>query len=127
MHFRLNEEQLMLRDMVRDFVNAEVAPAAPHWNDGVPDALFPQLGGRGLLGIHLSEAFGGANMGLLATCVALEELAAGDAGLALSVLSHAVLCSGHLERRAHCGSGAPKPMRCFNKSVSISVSIFIIP
>ena len=98
MHFRLSEEQQMLRDMVRDFVAAEVAPEAGHWGDVVPPKLFRQLGDLGLLGVDLHEEHGGAGMGLFAAALALEELAVGDAGLALSVLTHGVLCGGYLAR-----------------------------
>jgi alkylation response protein AidB-like acyl-CoA dehydrogenase len=84
--------------MVRDFVAAEVSPVAGHWGDTLPREIIATLGGLGLLGIDVDEAYGGAGMGALAAAVALEELAAGDGGLALAVATHAVLCCGHIER-----------------------------
>ena len=98
MHFRLSEEHRMLRDMVRDFVTAEVTPVAGTWGGSLPAEIFPQLGGLGLLGIDLAEEIGGAGMGLMGTVLALEELAAGDAGLALAVLTQGVLAGGHFAR-----------------------------
>lgn len=98
MHFRLSEEQQMLRDMVRDFVSAQVTPNAAQWASGIPRAVFAALGDLGLLGIDIDEAYGGAGMGLMAATLALEELAVGDGGLAQGVMTHGLLAGGYLAR-----------------------------
>lgn len=100
MRFDLDEDTDLLRQMTRDFARDVVNPAAEHADRAAeaPDALLSQLGDLGLLGVCAPESRGGAGMGLGALAVAVEELAMGEAGLALLVTSHNALCIGHLVR-----------------------------
>ncbi len=99
MRFTLPEEHALLRQMVRDFVAAEVAPVAGAWEDGLPDAATDAVAALGLLGVLVPEAQGGAGMDPLAYAIAVEELAAGDGGLALLVALHAGPCVTQLAGR----------------------------
>lgn len=89
MRFSLSEDHQLLRQMVRDFVAAQVAPHAGGWEAGVPAAVLAAVGELGLLGVLVPEKLGGAGMDPLAYAMAVEELAFGDGGLALVVALHA--------------------------------------
>ena len=91
--FNPTEEHRMLRAMVRDFVEAEVEPQAlEHDRKEIFNlALFRKLGDLGLLGITVSEDYGGAGLEPLAAVIAHEELSASDPGFCLAYLAHAML------------------------------------
>ena len=75
-----SEEQLMIRDMARDFATAELAPhAADHDRDAsFPTEAVKKMGELGLLGMLVPENYGGAATDNLAYSMALEEVAVGD-------------------------------------------------
>ncbi len=75
-----SEEQLMIREMARDFARNELAPNAADWDasGSFPKAAIAQMGELGLLGMLLPEEFDGAGADHLAYSMALEEIAAGD-------------------------------------------------
>jgi alkylation response protein AidB-like acyl-CoA dehydrogenase len=104
MHFDLSDDHQMLRRMVRDFVAARVTPNAAAWGEAgaVPAEVLRAVAELGLLGVRVPEDAGGAGMDATALALALEEVAAGDAGLASVLASHA-LCCEHLMR---AGTGA---------------------
>lgn len=104
MRFELDEDQEMLRQMTRDFARDVLAPGAAAWDAdrGLPDALWAKAAELGLFGVCLPERIGGAGMGLSALALAIEELAAGEAGLAAALLGHNALCCAQIERH---GSG----------------------
>ena len=86
LNFALGETIDMLRDQVRTFVAAELAPRAAQIDH---DNLFPadmwrKFGDMGLLGITVSEEYGGAGLGYLAHVVSMEEISRGSASVALS-------------------------------------------
>ena len=77
---RLNQEQQMIREAVRDYVQAEIAPHAAQWDR---EHTFPRLALKGLaelgvLGMVVPEEWGGAGLDYLSLVLALEEIAAGD-------------------------------------------------
>jgi alkylation response protein AidB-like acyl-CoA dehydrogenase len=98
MDFQLSENHQMLRRMVREFVQAEVVPKAAGWDreERFPKEIIPKLGELGLLGIVISDEYDGAGMDYLSYAIAVEEIAAGDGSLALTVASHNGLCTGHI-------------------------------
>ena len=98
MNFQLSEEQKALRSTIRAFCQREIIPRATAWNrEGhFPGEVIPGLAELGLLGIHLPEAFGGGGQGLVELCIAVEELAAADASVGLTVASHNLLCMDHI-------------------------------
>ena len=78
----LTDEDRAIRDTVRDFARAELAPHVAEWYDEgtLPDDLGPKLGKLGLLGMHL-EGYGCAGTSATAYGVACRELEAIDSGL----------------------------------------------
>lgn len=88
--FKFTEEQLMLRDMVRDFTKNEIKPraAAIDVNEKIPEELISQLGELGLLGISFPEEYGGAGMGEVGYCIMQEEIARGCMSTATFIGAH---------------------------------------
>lgn len=99
MDFRLDDQQRALRDTVRDFVAREVTPKAASWDEAerFPTEIVPRLGELGLLGMVVPEEYGGTGLDYVTVAVLLEELARGDASLALTVESHNSLCAAHIK------------------------------
>lgn len=92
--FDLGETADMLRSQVENFAADEIAPRAAaidQENDFPPD-LWPKLGDLGVLGITAPEEYGGAGMGYLEHCVAMEEISRASASVGLSYGAHSNLC-----------------------------------
>ena len=104
---QLGEELLALRDTVRQFAQAEIAPLAARTDrdDAFPRHLWPRLGALGLMGITVSEAYGGSGMGYLAHLVAMEEISRASGSIALSYGAHSNLCVNQIHRH---GTAAQK-------------------
>ncbi len=98
--FDLGAEIDMLRASVRDFAEDKVAPLAAEIDrtDRFPIELWPQMGALGLLGITVEEDHGGAGMGYLAHCVAMEEVSRASASVGLSYGAHSNLCVNQIRR-----------------------------
>ena len=105
--FDLGPEVDMLRATVRDFAEERVAPLAAEIDrtDRFPIELWPQMGALGLHGITVEEEYGGAGMGYLAHCVAMEEVSRASASVGLSYGAHSNLCVNQIRRN---GSEAQK-------------------
>ena len=98
--FGLGEDIGMLREAVRSFALAEVAPRACEIDRSnlFPRDLWPRLGALGLLGITVEPEFGGAGLGYLAHVVAMEELSRASGSIGLSYGAHSNLCVNQLRR-----------------------------
>ena len=98
--FGLGSDIDMLRDSVRAFVADKIAPRADEIDraNAFPRALWPELGALGLLGITVEEEYGGAGLGYLAHCVAMEEISRGSAAIGLSYGAHSNLCVNQIRR-----------------------------
>lgn len=92
--YPLSEEIHMLRDTVEQFAREEIAPLAEKIDqeNSFPNPLWRKLGDLGVLGITVSENYGGANMGYLAHCIAMEEISRASASVGLSYGAHSNLC-----------------------------------
>jgi len=100
LNFQLGEDIDALRDAVRDFAQAEIAPRAAEIdrNDRFPMDLWQKMGALGVLGITVPEAEGGAGMGYLAHMVAMEEISRASASVGLSYGAHSNLCVNQIKR-----------------------------
>lgn len=80
----LNEDQTALRDLVRDFVDKKVVPAASAMERAgtYPAELLPELGSMGVMGMSVPEEYGGSHVDLVSYALVFEELARGWMGLA---------------------------------------------
>jgi alkylation response protein AidB-like acyl-CoA dehydrogenase len=96
--FSYRDDQLLVRDTVRDFVRSRIVPNALRWNESgeFPLELLPELAALGLTGLAVPHEYGGAELDVLTIALVLEELGAGDGSVALTVAAHNSLCIGHL-------------------------------
>jgi len=103
LNFQLGEDIDALRDAVRDFAQAEIAPLATQIDasDQFPMALWQKMGALGVLGITVPEADGGAGMGYLAHMIAMEEISRASASVGLSYGAHSNLCVNQLKRNGN--------------------------
>jgi len=94
----LNEDVDALREAVKRFTDAEVAPLAEQTDrdNEFPMHLWEKLGEMGLLGITIPEAYGGSGLSYLSHLVAVEELSRGSASIGLSYGAHSNLCVNNL-------------------------------
>ena len=105
--FDLGPEIDLLRGTVRGFAEDRIAPLAAEIDrtDRFPVELWPEMGALGLHGITVEEEYGGAGMGYLAHCVAMEEVSRASASVGLSYGAHSNLCVNQIRRN---GSEAQK-------------------
>ncbi len=99
MKFDLGEDVNALRDTVHRWAQDRVKPLAAEVDrtNAFPNALWPEMGAMGLLGITVPEEFGGAGMGYLAHAVAVEEIARASASISLSYGAHSNLCVNQIK------------------------------
>src|ERR1700704_2261696 len=114
--FGLGETADMLRDSVRGFADDRIAPRAEEIDrsNTFPRELWPELGKLGVHGITVEEEWGGAGLGYLEHCVAMEEVSRASASVGLSYGAHSNLCVNQIRRN---GSEAQK-RRCLPKLIS---------
>jgi butyryl-CoA dehydrogenase len=91
----LTEEQIMIRDMAREFTRERIAPNASRWDreDEFPADVLKEMGELGLYGMVVPEQWGGAETDYVSFALAIEEIAAGD-GACSTILSvnNSVVC-----------------------------------
>ncbi len=103
LNFQLGEDIDALRDAVRDFAQAEIAPRAAEIDraDQFPMDVWRKMGDLGVLGITVGEEYGGANMGYLAHRIALAEISRASASVGLSYGAHSNLCVNQIKRNGN--------------------------
>jgi isovaleryl-CoA dehydrogenase len=101
--FGLGPDVDMLRKTVGDFAQDRIAPRADEIdrNNTFPRELWPEMGALGLHGITVEEKYGGAGLGYLAHCVAMEEVSRASAAVGLSYGAHSNLCVNQIRRNGN--------------------------
>ncbi|MEA2008867.1 MAG: acyl-CoA dehydrogenase family protein, partial [Chloroflexota bacterium] len=90
MDFQLNEEQQMWKNVVHNFVKEEIKPYAAEYNEKAEmnwDAIH-KMGAVGMLGMSVAEEYGGSELDAISAAIAIEEIAWGDGGTALTLEAH---------------------------------------
>jgi len=101
--FQLGDTVDLLRETVRAFADAEIAPRAAEidQNNEFPADLWRKMGDLGLHGITIAEEFGGAEMGYLEHVIVMEEISRASASVALSYGAHSNLCINQIYRNGN--------------------------
>src|ERR671917_566365 len=112
-NFGLGETADMLRDSVAAFAADRIAPLADRIDreDWFPRELWPEMGALGLHGITVEEEWGGAGLGYLEHCVAMEEVSRASGSVGLSYGAHSNICVNQIRRNgseAHKRTYLPK-------------------
>ena len=107
LRFGLSEEIEAMSDSVRAFSKAKIAPRAADIDrdNSFPRDLWPEFGNLGVLGVTAAPEYGGAGMGYLAHCVAMEEISRASASVGLSYGAHSNICVNQINR---CGTPVQK-------------------
>lgn len=86
----LNEEQILIRDMVRNFATDRIAPNARQWeaDEAFPKEIFAEMAELGLMGMVAPADYNGSEIGYVGLALALEEIAAGDGALSTVLSVH---------------------------------------
>lgn len=97
MDFSLNENQKMIKEMVRDFGDKAIRPKMMEWDESqeFPKEVFKQLGELGLMGVLVPQEYGGSGFGYFEYVTAITELSKIDPSIGLSMAAHNSLCTGH--------------------------------
>ncbi len=108
MNFGLGETINALRDTVEQFSRKEIAPRAADIdrNNEFPNDLWRKFGDLGLLGMTVSEEYGGSDLGYLAHVIAIEEISRASASVGLSYGAHSNLCVNQIHRNGNAAQKA---------------------
>jgi len=100
LNFDLGETADMLRGSVETFAADEIAPRAAEIDrsNDFPADLWRKMGDLGVLGITVEDEYGGAGMGYLEHCVAMEEISRASASVGLSYGAHSNLCVNQIRK-----------------------------
>jgi isovaleryl-CoA dehydrogenase len=103
LNFDLGETAEMLRQSVKDFSDAEIAPRAAEIDrsNEFPMDLWRKMGDLGVLGVTVEETYGGAGMGYLEHVIAMEEISRASASVGLSYGAHSNLCVNQIRRNGN--------------------------
>ena len=102
-NFDLGETADAIRETVRDFSANEIAPRADEIDKSntFPRDLWPKIGALGLHGITVEEEYGGAGLGYLEHCLAVEEISRASGSVGLSYGAHSNLCINQIRRNGN--------------------------
>lgn len=103
MDFELGEDITLLRENVRELCARDIVVRAGQWDAAghLPPSVLRELGQMGLLGLRVPEEQGGAGLSMVAATALIEELAAADGAVALTVAVHNFLCLAHVSGRGN--------------------------
>jgi alkylation response protein AidB-like acyl-CoA dehydrogenase len=99
MNFEFDENQEMIRQMVKDFAEKEIRPNVMKWDEDqyFPKELFKKLGDLGLTGVLVPQEYGGSGLGYHEYITVIEEIGSICGSIGLSVAAHNSLCTGHIQ------------------------------
>ena len=94
MDFELSDEQRLLRDTIRSFVDAEIRPVARDWEESghYPEEIVRTMREMGLFGLLVPEEYGGMAADMVSLAVVFEEISRGWMGVAGIIGSHSLSC-----------------------------------
>jgi len=98
MDFTQSEQQQMIAQTVRDFMEKEVKPHLNHWDEQeiFPQKTMRQLAEMGMFGVYIPQKYGGQGLSYDEYVTILIEIGKVCGGLGLSVAAHNSLCTGHI-------------------------------
>ncbi len=93
--FELSDDQRAIGDVAREVAEREIAPHVAAWDREhvFPRALYAKLTEAGLMGMLVPERYGGVGADYVSYALAIEELARVDAGTAVTVSVHSMICN----------------------------------
>lgn len=98
MDFLFNEDQILLRDSVREFALKEIAPRVKEMDEKkeIPVDLLKKISEMGYFGIIFPPEYGGAGLSYIDYCIIIEEISKVDPSIGLTIAAHNSLCSNHI-------------------------------
>src|SRR5437867_11111130 len=98
MNLEFDEEQGILRQTVREFAEAEIAPHSMEWDEAqrVPTEIVPKLAELGIMGVIFPPELGGSGLTYIDYMIVVEELSRVDGSIGLFVAAHNSLCTNHI-------------------------------
>src|SRR3989475_11166316 len=87
MDFRLTEEQRLVQETARDFVDKEIVPRVRDWEakGEIPKSFYAKMAGLGFLGAPVPEKYGGAGMGYVSFALLIEEISRGSSSVRTTI------------------------------------------
>src|SRR5262249_47405795 len=94
MDFELSDEQKLLRDTMRSFVDEQIRPVAREWEEAgrYPEEIVATMREMGLFGLLVPEEYGGMAADMVSLAVVFEEISRGWMGVAGIIGSHSLSC-----------------------------------
>jgi len=98
MEVQENDNQVMIKQMVRDFAEKEIRPHIMEWDEAqiFPVDVFKKLGNLGLMGVLVPTEYGGSGLGYFEYITIISEISQVCGSIGLSVAAHNSLCTGHI-------------------------------
>lgn len=98
MDYLQNDNQRMIADALKTFVEKEIRPNIMDWDESqhFPRDLFYKLGEQGYMGVLVPEQYGGSGLGYFEYITVIDEISKVDPSIGLSVAAHNSLCTGHI-------------------------------
>lgn len=93
-----NDNQVMIKQMVRDFAEKEIRPNVMKWDESqeFPVPVFKKLGELGLMGVLVPVEYGGSGLSYFEYITVISEISQVCGSIGLSVAAHNSLCTGHI-------------------------------
>lgn len=93
-----NDNQVMIKQMVRDFAEKEIRPNVMKWDESqeFPVPVFKKLGELGLMGVLVPTEYGGSGLSYFEYITVISEISQVCGSIGLSVAAHNSLCTGHI-------------------------------